>query len=108
MLMQVDSVIGYGYIIKKQDIPPQALTIKDSPYFYRICERCGESEYFLGIVVFKCNSRERYRILNLNTETLHNVRARDAFIEQQYREIMNVEPTDIPTFVMFTQMTKVK
>ena len=108
MLMQVDSVIGYGYIIEKQDLPPQALTIKDSPYFYRICERCGESEYFLGIVVFKCNSRERYMILNLNTETYHNVRARDAFIEQQYREIMNDEPTDIPAFVMFTQMTKVK
>ena len=107
MLMQVDSVIGYGYIIKKQDIPPQALTIKDSPYFYRICDRCGESEYFLGIVLYRCNSKERYKILDFNMDTYNSTREQASFIEKQYQEIIGKTPPTTPSFVMFTQMTKV-
>ena len=107
MLMQVDSVIGYGYIIKKQDVPPQALTIKDSPYFYRICDRCGESEYFLGIVLYRCNSKERYKMLDFNMDTYNNTCEQMSFIEKQYQEIMGKTPLAVPSFVMFTQMTKI-
>lgn len=104
--MQVDSVVGYGYIIKNKDVPISAKSIQNSPYFYRICERCGESEYFLGYVIFKCNSKERYRYMNLNLETYNSITNKIDNIKKIYKEIIRKNPKDDPSFVLFTQLTK--
>lgn len=105
MLMRIDGILAYGYIIPNKKLTALEKSMS-SPRFLKICEKCGESEYFFGEVITRVNSQERYRIVNLDEKELNRIINLAPQIKKDYINLFGKEPEQESAFSVFINMTR--
>lgn len=103
-MVQVETALGYGFHVSR-DQAKDVKYIEDMFVLRPMCQTCGQSPYFFGMVIKTINSKQAYIEFDLQNNTIEllhdNIKG---MLEVAYEELFGRKPPFDPKFMMFTDL----
>lgn len=103
-MVQVETILGYGFHVSRD----QAEGIESSADEYLLrpmCNTCGQSPYFFGLILQTINSKQSYIEFDLSEIVIKDLNGcMTRALNEEYEKTFGRKPPFVPKFMMFTDM----
>ena len=103
-MVQIDTILGYGFHIPRD----KAVGVKSTADEYLLrpmCNTCGQSPYFFGLILQTINSKQAYIEFDLSEIAVKDLNGcMTRALNEEYEKTFGRKPPFDPRFMMFTDM----